>query len=220
MPKVLIADKMSVSAAEVFKNRGVDVDVITGLSKDELIKIIPEYDGLALRSSTRPDAEIITAAKNLKVIGRAGIGTDNIDKKAATDRGVVVMNTPFGNAITTAEHAIAMIFAAARQIPAASARTQNGEWPKSDYKGVELYNKTLGVIGCGNIGSLVIERALGLKMKVIGYDPYLTPERAVALGIEKVELDDIFKRSDFMTLHTPLVEGTRGMVSRARSSQG
>jgi len=151
MPKVLISDKMSVSAAEVFKNRGIDVDVITGLSKEELIKIIPEYDGLAVRSSTRPDAEIITAAKNLKVIGRAGIGTDNIDKKAATDRGVVVMNTPFGNAITTAEHAIAMIFAAARQIPAASARTQNGEWPKSDYKGVELYNKTLGVIGCGNI---------------------------------------------------------------------
>ena len=216
MPKVLIADKMSVSAAEVFKNRGVDVDVITGLSKEDLIKIIPEYDGLAVRSSTRPDAEIITAATNLKVIGRAGIGTDNIDKKAATDRGVVVMNTPFGNAITTAEHAIAMIFAAARQIPAASTRTQNGEWPKSDFKGVELYNKTLGVIGCGNIGSLVIERALGLKMKVIGYDPYLTPERAVTLGIEKVELDDLFKRADFMTLHTPLVEGTRGIVSRER----
>ena len=216
MPKVLIADKMSVSAAEVFKNRGVDVDVITGLSKEELIKIIPEYDGLAVRSSTRPDAEIITAATNLKVIGRAGIGTDNIDKKAATERGVVVMNTPFGNAVTTAEHAIAMIFAAARQIPAASLRTQNGEWPKSDYKGVELYNKTLGVIGCGNIGSLVIERALGLKMKVIGYDPYLTEERAVALGIEKVELDDLFKRADFITLHTPLVEGTRGIVSRER----
>jgi len=216
MPKVLIADKMSSSAMEVFKNRGVDVDVITGLSKDELIKIIPDYDGLAVRSTTRPDAEIITAAKNLKVIGRAGIGTDNIDKKAATDRGVVVMNTPFGNAITTAEHAIAMIFSAARQIPSASARTQNGEWPKSDYKGVELYNKTLGVIGCGNIGSLVIERALGLKMKVIGFDPYLTEDRAIDLGIEKVELDDIFKRSNFITLHTPLVESTRGIVSRER----
>ncbi len=216
MPKVLISDKMSVSAAEVFKNRGIDVDVITGLSKEEIIKIIPEYDGLAVRSSTRPDAEIIAAAKNLKVIGRAGIGTDNIDKKAATEHGVVVMNTPFGNAVTTAEHAIAMIFAAARQIPAASTRTQNGEWPKSDYKGVELYNKTLGVIGCGNIGSLVIERALGLKMKVIGFDPYLTEERARALGIEKVELDDLFKRADFITLHTPLVEGTRGIVSRER----
>jgi len=213
MPRVLIADKMSPSATEVFKNRGVDVDVITGLSKDELIKIIPDYDGLAVRSSTRPDAEIIAAAKNLKVIGRAGIGTDNIDKKAATDRGIVVMNTPFGNAITTAEHAIAMIFSAARQIPSASTRTQNGEWPKSDFKGVELYNKTLGVIGCGNIGSLLIER---LKMKVIGFDPYLTEERAIDLGIEKVELDDIFKRSNFITLHTPLVESTRGIVSRER----
>ena len=216
MPKVLIADKMSVSATEVFKARGVDVDVMTGLSKDELLKIIPEYDGLAVRSSTRPDAEIISAAKNLKVIGRAGIGVDNIDIPAATERGIVVMNTPFGNAVTTAEHTIAMLFAAARQIPAASARTQNGEWPKSDFKGVELFNKTLGVIGCGNIGQLVIERAQALKMKVIGYDPYLTNERAVKLGIEKVELDDIFKRSDFITLHTPLVEATKGIVSRER----
>lgn len=216
MPKVLIADKMSPSAMEVFKNRGVDVDVITGLSKEELIKIIPDYDGLAVRSSTRPDAEIITAAKNLKVIGRAGIGVDNIDIKAATDRGVVVMNTPFGNAITTAEHAIAMLFSAARQIPSASARTQNGEWPKSDFKGTELFNKTLGLIGCGNIGSLVAERALGLKMKVIAFDPYLTDERAIKLGVEKVELDALFLRADAITLHTPLVEGTKNIVSRER----
>ncbi len=219
MPKVLIADKMSVSAAEVFKARGVDVDVITGLSKDELIKIIPEYDGLAVRSSTRPDVEVIAAAKNLKVIGRAGIGVDNIDIKSATDRGVVVMNTPFGNAITTAEHAIAMLFAAARQIPSASNRTQAGEWPKSDFKGVELFNKTLGVIGCGNIGKLVIERAQGLKMKVIGYDPYLTQERAVKLGIEKVELDELFTRADAITLHTPLVESTKNIVSKERIAQ-
>jgi len=216
MPKVLIADKMSPSATEVFKNRGVDVDVITGLSKDELIKIIGDYDGLAVRSSTRPDAEIIAAAKNLKVIGRAGIGVDNIDIKASTDRGVVVMNTPFGNAITTAEHAIAMLFSAARQIPSASARTQNGEWPKSDFKGVELFNKTLGLIGCGNIGTLVAERALGLKMKVIAFDPYLTEERAVKLGVEKVELDDLFKRADAITLHTPLVESTKNIVNRER----
>jgi len=214
MPKVLIADKMSPSAMEVFKNRGVDVDVITGLSKDELIKIIPDYDGMAVRSSTRPDAEIITAATNLKVIGRAGIGVDNIDIKAATDRGVVVMNTPFGNAITTAEHAIAMLFAAARQIPSASTRTQNGEWPKSDFKGTELFNKTLGLIGCGNIGSLVAERALGLKMKVIAFDPYLTEERAVKLGVEKVELETLFQRADAITLHTPLVESTKNIVSR------
>lgn len=214
MPKVLISDKMSASAMEVFKNRGVDVDVITGLSKDELIKIIPDYDGLAIRSSTTADAEIIAAAKNLKVIGRAGIGVDNIDIKAATARGMVVMNTPFGNAITTAEHAIAMLFSAARQIPSASARTQNGEWPKSDFKGVELFNKTLGIIGCGNIGALVAERALGLQMRVIAFDPYLTEERASKLGVEKVELEQLFRRADAITLHTPLVDATRGIVSR------
>ena len=214
MPKVLIADKMSNAAAEVFRNRGVDVDIITGLSKEELIEIIPNYDGLAVRSSTRPDGEIIAAARNLKVIGRAGIGVDNIDIPSATDKGVVVMNTPFGNAITTAEHAIAMLFSAARQVPSASARTQNGEWPKSDYKGMELFNKTLGLIGCGNIGALVAERALGLKMKVIAFDPYLTEERAVKLGVEKVELEDLFKRADAITLHTPLVESTKNIVSR------
>ncbi|GHA81461.1 D-3-phosphoglycerate dehydrogenase [Algimonas arctica] len=216
MPKVLIADKMSNRAVEVFKARGVDVDVITGLSKDELMKIIGEYDGLAVRSSTRPDAEIIGQATNLKVIGRAGIGVDNVDIKSATDRGVVVMNTPFGNAITTAEHAIAMLFAAARQIPKASERTQNGEWPKSDYKGTELFNKTLGVIGCGNIGALVAERALGLKMKVIAFDPYLTEERARKIGVEKVELDTLFQRADAITLHTPLVESTKNIVNRER----
>ena len=216
MPKVLIADKMSSKAVEVFKARGVDVDVITGLSKDELMNIIGEYDGLAVRSSTRPDAEIIGQATNLKVIGRAGIGVDNIDISAATDRGVVVMNTPFGNAITTAEHAIAMLFAAARQIPKASERTQNGEWPKSDYKGTELFNKTLGVIGCGNIGALVAERALGLKMKVIAFDPYLTEERAKKLGVTKVELDELFQRADAITLHTPLVESTKNIVNRER----
>ncbi|WP_371395642.1 phosphoglycerate dehydrogenase [Fretibacter rubidus] len=216
MPKVLISDKMSNAATEVFRNRGIEVDVITGLSKEEIINIIPNYDGLAVRSSTRPDGEIIAAAAKLKVIGRAGIGVDNIDIKAATDRGVVVMNTPFGNAITTAEHAIAMLFSAARQVPSASVRTQNGEWPKSDYKGMELFNKTLGIIGCGNIGALVAERALGLKMKVIAFDPYLTPERAVKLGVEKVELDDLFKRADAITLHTPLVEGTKNIVNRER----
>lgn len=216
MPKVLIADKMSNRAVEVFKARGVDVDVITGLSKEELIDIIADYDGLAVRSSTRPDAEIIGSASNLKVIGRAGIGVDNIDIKAATDRGVVVMNTPFGNAITTAEHAIAMLFSAARQIPSASVRTQDGEWPKSDYKGTELFNKTLGIIGCGNIGALVAERALGLKMKVIAFDPYLTEERAVELGVQKVELDDLFQRADAITLHTPLVDSTRNIVNRER----
>lgn len=214
MVRVLIADKMSARAIDVFKERGVDVDVITGLSKDELIKIIPDYDGLAVRSATRPDADIINAAKNLKVIGRAGIGTDNIDKEAATNRGIVVMNTPFGNAVTTAEHAITLLLSCARQIPAADRRTQGGEWPKSDFKGIELFNKTLGIIGCGNIGALVAERALGLKMRVIAFDPYLSEERAKELGVSKVELDEVFEKADAITLHTPLTDSTRGIVSR------
>ncbi|HHL42863.1 MAG TPA: phosphoglycerate dehydrogenase [Hellea balneolensis] len=214
MVRVLIADKMSARALDVFKDRGVDVDVITGLSKEELIKIIPEYDGLAVRSATRPDADIIAAATNLKVIGRAGIGTDNIDKDAATNRGIVVMNTPFGNAVTTAEHAITLLLSCARQIPEANRRTQAGEWPKSDFKGIELFNKTLGIIGCGNIGALVAERALGLKMRVIAFDPYLSEERAKELGVTKVELDEIFEKADAITLHTPLTDSTRGIVSR------
>jgi D-3-phosphoglycerate dehydrogenase len=184
-----------------------------GLKKDELIRIIGEYDGLAVRSACKPDRDVIAAGAKLKVIGRAGIGVDNVDVKAATAKGVVVMNTPFGNAITTAEHAIAMMFAAARQIPSASSRTQNGEWPKKDYVGVELFAKTLGLIGAGNIGSIVADRALGLKMKVVAYDPFLTPERAQQIGVEKVELDELLKRADIITLHTPLTDQTRNILS-------
>ncbi len=188
MTKVLIADKLSPAAVDIFKARGIETDIKVGLSKEELIEIIPQYDGLAVRSACKPDADVIAAADNLKVIGRAGIGVDNIDIKAATAKGVVVMNTPFGNAITTAEHAIAMMFAAARQIPAANARTQAGEWPKKDFMGTEVSYKTLGLIGCGNIGSRVAERAIGLKMKVAAYDPFLTEERAVELGVERSSL--------------------------------
>ena len=213
MPKVLIADKMSPAAVQVFTDKGVDVDVKTGLSKDELIAIIADYDGLAVRSATKPDADVIAAAKNLKVIGRAGIGVDNIDIKAATARGIVVMNTPFGNAITTAEHAIAMMFAAARQIPLANHSTHNGKWEKSRFVGTELFGKTLGLIGCGNIGSLVAERARALQMSVIAYDPFLTPERAVELGVEKVDLDALIARANIISLHTPLTEQTRNILS-------
>ncbi len=213
MVKVLIGDDLAQGAIDIFKARGIEVDVKVGLSKDELIKVIPEYDGLAVRSACKPNAEVIAAATNLKVIGRAGIGVDNVDIPAATAKGVVVMNTPFGNAITTAEHAIAMMFAAARQVPAASARTQNGEWPKKDYVGVELFAKTLGLIGAGNIGSIVADRALGLKMKVVAYDPFLTEERAVEIGVEKVELDELLKRADFITLHTPLTDQTKNILS-------
>jgi len=213
MPRVLISDKMALRAAEIFKENGIDVDVITGQSPEDLKSIIGQYDGLAIRSSTTVTPEILDAATNLKVIARAGIGTDNIDKDAATAKGVIVMNTPFGNMVTTAEHTVAMMMSLARSIPQASASTQKGEWPKSKYMGVELFNKTLGVIGCGNIGGIVINRAQGLKMKVIGYDPFLTDDRAVELGIEKVELDELYARADFITLHVPKTDKTTNMIN-------
>jgi D-3-phosphoglycerate dehydrogenase len=213
MPKVLIADELSPRALEIFRSRGLEVDVNVGLKKPELLKLISAYDGLAVRSATKADKEVIAAARNLKVIGRAGIGVDNIDIPAATARGIVVMNTPFGNSITTAEHAIALLFAAARQIGAADVSTQSGKWEKNRFMGVELYAKTLGLIGCGNIGALVAERALALKMKVIAYDPFLSPERAVKLGVEKVEIEDLLARADAISLHTPLTDKTRNILS-------
>jgi D-3-phosphoglycerate dehydrogenase / 2-oxoglutarate reductase len=214
MPKVLISDKMSPLAAQIFRERGVEVDEITGETKDQLIARIGEYDGLAIRSSTKVTKEILAAATNLKVIGRAGIGVDNVDIPAASAQGVVVMNTPFGNSITTAEHAIALMFALARQLPEADASTQAGKWEKNRFMGVELTGKTLGLIGAGNIGSIVADRALGLKMKVVAYDPFLTPERAVELGIEKADLDTLLAKADFITLHTPLTDQTRNILSR------
>ncbi|GLQ06344.1 phosphoglycerate dehydrogenase [Sneathiella chinensis] len=213
MVKVLISDKMSPKAAEIFRQRGIEVDELTGMSPEELKACIGNYDGLAIRSSTTATAEIIEAATNLKVIGRAGIGVDNVDIPAATAAGICVMNTPFGNAITTAEHAIAMMFSLSRHIPAADASTQAGKWEKSRFMGVELYGKTLGVIGCGNIGSIVADRAIGLKMKVVAFDPFLSPERAADLGVEKVELDDLFARADYITLHTPITDGTRNLIN-------
>jgi len=212
-PRVLIADKLSPAAVEIFRQRGVDADVKTGLPKEELLKIIGDYDGLAVRSATKADKEVIAAAKNMKVIGRAGIGVDNVDIPAATGAGIVVMNTPFGNSITTAEHAIAMMFALARQLPAADVSTQAGKWEKNRFMGVELYAKTLGLIGAGNIGSIVADRAQGLKMKVVAYDPFLSPERAVEIGVEKVELDELLARADIITLHTPLTDKTRNILS-------
>jgi D-3-phosphoglycerate dehydrogenase len=214
-PKVLISDKMSAQAEQIFIARGVDVTVKTDLKPEELKAIIANYDGLAIRSSTKVTADILQGATNLKVIGRAGIGVDNVDVPAATQTGVVVMNTPFGNSITTAEHTIAMMMALARQIPSANASTHAGKWEKTKYMGQELFGKTLGVIGCGNIGAIVADRAIGLKMKVIGFDPFLSAERAVELGIEKVELEDLFKRADFITLHTPMTEGTKGIINAA-----
>jgi D-3-phosphoglycerate dehydrogenase / 2-oxoglutarate reductase len=225
MPKVLVSDELSEAAVEIFRSRGVEVDFEPKLGPDaaKLKEVIGQYDGLAIRSATKVKADIIAAATNLKVIGRAGIGVDNVDIPAATAKGVVVMNTPFGNAITTAEHAIALMFAAARQLGAADASTQAGKWEKNRFNGVELYAKTLGVIGCGNIGALVAERGLGLKMKVVAYDPFLSPERALEIGVEKVELEELLKRADVITLHTPLTEKTKNILSAeaiARTKKG
>ncbi|MCR6646169.1 MAG: phosphoglycerate dehydrogenase [Terricaulis sp.] len=216
MPKVLISDELSPAAVEIFKSRGVEVDFQPKLGPDaaKLREIIGNYDGLAIRSATKVKADIIAAASNLKVIGRAGIGVDNVDIPAATQKGIVVMNTPFGNSITTAEHAIALMFAAARQIAPADASTQAGKWEKNRFMGVELYAKTLGLIGCGNIGGIVADRALGLKMKVIAYDPFLSPERAVQIGVEKVEFDELIARADVISLHVPMTEKTKNILSR------
>jgi D-3-phosphoglycerate dehydrogenase len=216
-PKVLVSDKLSETAVQIFRDRGIDVDFMPDLGKDKekLAELIGQYDGLAIRSATKVTPTILEAATNLKVVGRAGIGTDNVDKEAASKKGVIVMNTPFGNMITTAEHAIAMMFAVARQIPEASTSTHAGKWEKSKFMGVELTNKTLGVIGAGNIGGIVCDRARGLKMKVIAFDPFLSAEKADKMGVEKIEdLDDLLTRADFITLHVPLTDGTRNILSR------
>jgi len=220
-PKVLISDALSPAAVQIFKDRGVEVDFQPNLGKDKdkLAAIIGNYEGLAIRSATKVTAKMLEKANKLKVIGRAGIGVDNVEIPAATAKGVIVMNTPFGNSITTAEHAITLMLALAREIPAADASTQAGKWEKNRFMGVEITAKTLGVIGCGNIGSIVADRAQGLKMKVIAYDPYLSPERAADLGVDKVELPELFKRADFITLHTPLTDKTRNIIDAKSIAQ-
>lgn len=223
MPKVLIADKLSPQAIDVFKQKGVDADVKTGLPPEELLKIIGDYDGLAVRSATKATADLLKAAKKLKVVGRAGIGVDNVDIPAATANGIVVMNTPFGNSVTTAEHTIALMMSLARQIPQASSSTHAGKWEKNGFMGVELSGKTLGLIGAGNIGSIVADRAQGLKMKVIAADPFLSKERAQSMNVEKVDLEELLQRADFITLHTPLTDSTRNILNKdtlARCKKG
>src|SRR3981189_2821722 len=215
MPKVLIADELSPRAVEIFAMRGVVADVATGLGAADCLARMAGDDGLAVRSATKATAELLAAASHLKVIGRAGIGVDNIDVAAATERGIVVMNTPYGNSITAAEHTIAMMFALARQIPMADRSTQAGKWEKSRFMGVELSGKILGIIGCGNIGAIVADRAHGLRMKVIAFDPFLSPERAVDLGVERVALEELLSRADFTPLHTPLTEATTNMIDAA-----
>ena len=213
-PKVLISDALSPAAVQIFKDRGIEVDFQPNLGKDKekLAAVIGDYDGLAIRSATKVSPKILASANKLKVIGRAGIGVDNVDIPAATAKGIIVMNTPFGNSITTAEHAVTLMLALARQIPQADASTQAGKWEKNRFMGVEITGKTLGIVGCGNIGAIVADRAQGLHMKVIAYDPFLSPERALDLGVEKVELDELLKRADFISFHTPLTEKTRNIL--------
>ncbi len=214
-PRVLVSDKLSDMAVQIFKDRGVEVDFRPDLGKDKdaLLAAIGDYDGLAIRSATKVTEKLIAAAPNLKVIGRAGIGVDNVDIPAASRRGIIVMNTPFGNSITTAEHAIALMFAVARDLPEANASTHAGKWEKNRFMGIEITGKTLGIIGCGNIGAIVATRGIGLKMHVIAFDPFLSEKRSEELGVEKVELAELLKRSDFITLHTPMTDKTRGIIN-------
>src|SRR5438105_12367438 len=205
-PKVLISDALSPAAVQIFNDRGIDVDFQPKLGgdKEKLAHLIGGFEGLAIRSATKVTSAILNQAKSLRVIGRAGIGVDNVDLPAATAKGIIVMNTPFGNSITTAEHAITLMLALARQIPQADVSTHAGKWEKNRFMGVEITSKTLGIIGCGDIGSIVANRGIGLKMKVIAYDPFLSPERAAEIGVEKVDLDELIRRADFITLHTTL----------------
>jgi D-3-phosphoglycerate dehydrogenase / 2-oxoglutarate reductase len=219
MPKVLISDKLSTKAEEIFIKHGIEVTINTTLSPEELSNIVGNYDGLAIRSNTKVTNDIIKHAKNLKIIGRAGIGVDNVDIESATANGTIVMNTPFGNSITTAEHTIALMMALARNIPIANTSTHLGKWEKSRYTGTELYSKVLGMIGCGNIGSIVADRAKGLKMHIKVYDPYLTDERAQEIGVEKVTFEELLKLSDFITLHVPLTETTKEIINAASINQ-
>src|SRR3974390_1779499 len=214
-PRVLISDALSPAAVAIFKDLGLAVEFAPNLGKDKdkLAATINGFDGLAIRSATKVTGKLLEHAKSLKVIGRAGIGVDNVDIPAATARGIIVMNTLFGNSITTAEHAISLMLALARQIPEADSSTRAGKWEKNKFLGVEIFGKTLGIIGCGNVGSIVADRALGLKMKVIAFDPFLSAERALKLGVEKVELDELWRRADFITLHTPLTEKTRNIIN-------
>src|SRR5258708_5713756 len=213
-PKVLISDALAPAAVQIFRDRGPEADFQPNLGADKgkLAELGGDFDGLAVRSATKVTPKVLEQAKRLKVIGRAGIGVDNVDIPAATARGIIVMNTPFGNSITTAEHAITLMLALARQIPQADTSTQAGRWEKNRFMGVEITSKTLGVIGCGNVGSIVANRAIGLKMKVIAYDPFLAPERAAELGVENVDLAELLRRADFPTLHTPLTDKSKGII--------
>jgi D-3-phosphoglycerate dehydrogenase len=214
--KVLISDNLAPVGAQILLDDGLEVDIKTGLASEDLKKIIPEYEGLVIRSATKVTAEIIESATNLKVVGRAGIGLDNVDVAAASKHGIVVMNAPDGNATTAAEHAIAMMVSLARNIPQATASMKEGKWEKKKFMGRELTGKTLGIIGIGRIGSIVADRAQGLKMKVIAYDPHMPEELVKKLGVELTTIDEVCKKSDFISVHVPMTKDTRHLISKAQ----
>ena len=216
MKRVLISDTLSKEGIEILQNTpGIEVDVMTNLTPDELKGVIKDYDGLVIRSATKVTPEVIAAAENLKVVGRAGIGLDNVDVPTASKRGIVVMNTPGGNTITTGEHAIAMMLSLAREIPQATASMKEGKWDKKKFMGAEVFNKTLGIVGIGRVGAIVADRAQGLKMHVVAYDPFISHEAAGNMGITLVSLDELLKQSDFITVHTPMTKETRGIINTA-----
>jgi D-3-phosphoglycerate dehydrogenase len=217
--KVLISDNLSAVGVEILKKAGLDVEARSKTAPEEIEKIIGGYDALIIRSATKVTAGLLEKAGKLKVVGRAGSGLDNVDIAAATKKGVVVMNTPGGNTVTTAEHTIGMIFACARMIPQAYASLKVGKWEKKKFEGVELYDKTLGVIGLGAIGGVVANRAIGLGMKVVAYDPFISPEKAKSLGIELADLPTIYKRSDFITVHTPKTKETANLINTSTIAQ-
>jgi D-3-phosphoglycerate dehydrogenase len=215
MMKILVSDSLSKQGIQILEKAGFTVDVKTKLPKEELLKEIKQYDGLIVRSATKVTAELIAAADRLKVVGRAGSGLDNVDTPAATRRGIVVMNTPGGNTVTTAEHTLSMIFSMIRRIPQATASMKAGKWEKEKFMGVELYNKTLGIVGIGQIGGYLSKMAQGLSMNIIAYDPFLAEERAKKMGVELVELADLFRRADLISVHTPLTAETKSLINAA-----
>ncbi|MFH1140370.1 MAG: phosphoglycerate dehydrogenase [Chloroflexota bacterium] len=213
MPRILVSDPIAREGMEVLSQRH-QVDLRPGLSKDELKRILPDYDALVVRSETRVTADVIEAGTKLQVIGRAGVGVDNIDLEAATRRGIAVVNAPTGNTLAAAEHTMALLLALARHIPQANASLRLGEWKRSAFVGVELRGKVLGIVGLGRVGSEVARRAASFNMRLLGYDPYISPDYARNLGVELASLEDVFRRSDFITLHTPLSDNTRGLVGQ------